>query len=226
MVSEIKRSAYRFLREHKVRHLTLERLREIIRSQGYKIIRYGKAYNEENVQILIDGLGLDGYVSSYSAFTYTDERYRLVFLEDNISDKEALILLAHEEGHIYNGHFGRTAVAGSSIRDEQEANEFAQCILKPTRFGTIACFACEHKAVSVLAVFLAAAAVCAAIASPQLLSRSAAVSGTYYATPSGTKYHRSDCVVIKDKTTKKAVTENDIRKRHLQPCKLCLPELN
>ncbi len=95
MASKIKRSARKFLKEYKVQKLSFSRIAEIIRSQGYKIVRFGKAYNEKNTEILINGLSLNGYVQAYSAFTYADDKYRLVFLEDNISDNEALILLAH-----------------------------------------------------------------------------------------------------------------------------------
>ena len=51
MTNEIKKSARRFLKEYRIKKLTVDRISEIIRSQGYKIIRFGKAYNDENTEI-------------------------------------------------------------------------------------------------------------------------------------------------------------------------------
>lgn len=97
MADSIKKVARSFLREYKIKTLTVDRISEIIRSQGYKIIRFGKAYNDENTEILINGLELNGYIQAYSAFTYVDDKYRLVFLEDNLSDEETLV---HLEYHL------------------------------------------------------------------------------------------------------------------------------
>ena len=97
MSDSIIKVARRFLKEYKIKTLTVDRISEIIRSQGYKIIRFGKAYNDENTEILINGLELNGYIQAYSAFTYVDDKYRLVFLEDNLSDEETLV---HLEYHL------------------------------------------------------------------------------------------------------------------------------
>ena len=43
MADSIKKVARSFLREYKIKTLTVDRITEIIRSQGYKIIRFGKA---------------------------------------------------------------------------------------------------------------------------------------------------------------------------------------
>ena len=97
MADSIIKVARRFLKEYKIKTLTVDRISEIIRSQGYKIIRFGKAYNDEKTEILINGLELNGYIQAYSAFTYVDDKYRLVFLEDNLSDEETLV---HLEYHL------------------------------------------------------------------------------------------------------------------------------
>ena len=43
MADSIKKGARRFIKEYKIKTLTVDRITEIIRSQGYKIIRFGKA---------------------------------------------------------------------------------------------------------------------------------------------------------------------------------------
>lgn len=43
MSDSIIKVAHRFLKEYKIKTLIEDRITEIIRSQGYKIIRFGKA---------------------------------------------------------------------------------------------------------------------------------------------------------------------------------------
>ncbi|OQB13123.1 MAG: hypothetical protein BWY15_01922 [Firmicutes bacterium ADurb.Bin193] len=224
MTSKIKQAAYKFLKEYKIKKLTLERITEIIRSQGYKIIRFGKAYNEKNIEILINGLELKGYVQAYSAFTYTDDKYRLVFLEDNISEDEALILLTHEEGHIYNGHFGETVIAGKNTLDEFEANEFTHYVINPTKISKATTLVSNHKVASIIVSIFVLFAIGVSIANPSMLKHQTYY-GNYYVSPTGTRYHKEDCFYIRDKTTKGRVTKEDIEGRNLEPCKVCLPEL-
>ena len=224
MATTIKKSARRFWKEYKIKKLTVDRISEIIRSQGYKIVRFGKAYNDENTEILINGLDLSGYIQAYSAFTYTDDKYRLVFLEDNISDEEALILLTHEEGHIYNHHFGETVIAGKNTLHEFEANEFAHYVLNPTLLNKMTTFVLNHKVVSIISGILVLLIVGGCIATP-IIMKQQSYYGNYYVSPSGTRYHEEECFYIRDKETKERVTRDDIINRGLEPCKVCLPEL-
>ena len=224
MTTETKRLAHRFLKEYKVKEISLNRITEIIRSQGYKIIRFGKAYNDENIEILINGLELNGYVQACSAFTYSDDKYRLVFLEDNISDEEALILLTHEEGHIYSEHFGETVIAGQNTLDEFEANEFTHYVLHPTAINKAITFVSKNKIVSTILSIFIVLIIGGSIATPIVLKHQTYY-GNYYVSPSGTRYHKENCFYIRDKQTKKRVTKEDIENRHLEPCKVCLPEL-
>lgn len=224
MASKIKRSANRFIKEYKIKNLTVERISEIIKSQGYRIIRFGKAYNEKNIEILINGLELNGYVQAYSAFTYADDKYRLVFLEDNISDEEALILLTHEEGHIYNEHFGEAVIAGKNTIHEYEANEFAHYVLTPTfATKTTTCIS-NHKTVAIICSILILFIAGACIATPIIIKQQTYY-GNYYFSPTGTKYHEKDCFYIRDKKTKERVTKEIMKEKGLEPCKVCLPEL-
>jgi len=224
MANKIKKSARRFLKEYKIKKVTLERISEIIKSQGYKIIRFGKAYNDENTEILINGLELNNYIQAYSAFTYTDDKYRLVFLEDNISEEEALILLTHEEGHIYNKHFGETVIAGKNTLHEFEANEFSHYVLNPTFMVRFTTFISRHKAVSTISGILLLLIIGGCIATPIILKQQSYY-GNYYVSPSGTKFHEAECFYIRDKKTKERVTKDLVIERDLEPCKVCLPEL-
>ena len=224
MTTNIKKSARRFLKEYKIKELSFDRISEIIKSQGYKIIRFGKAYNDENTEILINGLGLNDYVQAYSAFTYVDNKYRLVFLEDGISEREALILLTHEEGHIYNNHFGETVIAGKNTTDEFEANEFTHYLLNPSIISKTATFVSTHKVMSAILCCFVLLTIGGSIVTPIILKQQTYY-GEYYVTPSGEKYHKAECIYIRDKVTKRRVTKDDIENKKLEPCKVCLPEL-
>ena len=224
MANKIKKSARRFLKEYRIKKLTADKISEIIKGQGYKIIRFGKAYNDENTEILINGLELNGYIQAYSAFTYTDDKYRLVFLEDNISEEEALILLAHEEGHIYNEHFSETVIAGKNTKHEFEANEFTHYVLNPTLSNKITTIIVNHKALSIISGVLVLLLIAACITTPIIL-RQQSYYGNYYVSPSGTRYHKEDCFYIRDKKTKERVTKDIVVENNLEPCKVCLPEL-
>lgn len=100
MGNEIKKKAKSFLKEYGLQNVTLESLRSAIQKQGYTIIEYNNIFNDENVAALIDALGLEYFCERSKGFTYADTKRRLVFLHEDLSEKEKMMILAHEEGHI------------------------------------------------------------------------------------------------------------------------------
>lgn len=70
-----------------------------------------------------------------SAFTYQDPHLRIVFMQENLSQQEQIILLSHELGHILCRHLKCSPATGpgSSVLQEQEANEFASILLRYNR---------------------------------------------------------------------------------------------
>ena len=81
--------------------VTLDGLKRVIKSQGYTIIEFNHVSNSKDVEDLIKLLGVSKYIEQTKGFTYADEQRRLVFLHEDLSDEEKLLVLAHEEGHIY-----------------------------------------------------------------------------------------------------------------------------
>lgn len=219
-----KQTAKDFMKEFRIKALTVDRITEIIISQGFRIIRFNKVLNENNVEILINGLELQDYVNAYSAFTYVDERYRLLFLEENLSDDEILILLVHEEGHIYNQHFERGVLAGENTKDEYEANEFAHYVLNPTLINKFNTYILTHKKSSIIFGVIIFIIMMSSIAIPQVIKYQSYY-GDYYVVPTGTKFHIEECFYVRDKNTKRRLTQDDIKSGLFEPCKVCLPEL-
>ena len=116
------------MKEYGLQNVTLENLRSAIQKQGYTIVEYNNIFNGENVAALIDALGLENFCEGSKGFTYADTKRRLVFLHEDLSDKEKLMILAHEEGHIYCNHLTSTPVLGRDVIEEHEANEFAHLL--------------------------------------------------------------------------------------------------
>ena len=90
MGNEIKKKAKSFLKEYGLQNVTLENLRSAIQKQGYTVVEYNNIFNDENVAALIDALGLENFCERSKGFTYADTKRRLVFLHEDLSDKEKL----------------------------------------------------------------------------------------------------------------------------------------
>ena len=154
MDNEIKKKAKSFLKEYGLQNVTLENLRAAIQKQGYTIVEYNNIFNDENVAALIDALGLENFCERSKGFTYADTKRRLVFLHEDLSDKEKLMILAHEEGHIYCNHLTSTPVLGRDVVEEHEANEFAHYLLNQGFGQRIIRFIQTHR-VGAIAVAIA-----------------------------------------------------------------------
>ena len=63
-------------------------------------------------------------------FTYFSDKHRLVFINENLNEDEKTVVLAHEQGHIWNGHFSSKSVIGHDVMQEYQANEFEHYLLK------------------------------------------------------------------------------------------------
>lgn len=225
MENDAKQKAKSFIRKYRIKdNLTTGKIKEIIQSQGYTIVSFSKTFNDENTELLINKLNLKNYIISYSAFVYHDDTYRLVFIEENLSDDEKLILLTHEEGHIFCNHLGKNVIAGKTIIDEHEANEFAHYILYPSVITKMRSVICKHKATSIIISALLVIGIACSITVP-LVYRNSLYYGEYYVTPSGEKFHKPSCYYVKDKKNIRRLTKEEIENNTYAPCKVCLPEL-
>lgn len=223
MANCIQESANKFRSDYRLTQISSQRIEDIIKSQGYKVVRYNKSYNNENIEILINNLELNEYAQAYCAFTYSDDKYRIVFIEDGLSEEETLILLLHEEGHIYNEHFGETIIAGKNIKDEYEADEFAHYILNPTKRQKIKQAITHHKVLTTVIIISIVMAISASIITPIIINESK-YNEEYYVSPSGHKFHKKECFYIRDKSTKRRITKEEIENGDYEPCKVCLPD--
>lgn len=225
MNNYIKAKSKAFLKEYKLNKITLHDLKQVVVSQGYIIVEFNHVINDDDVATLIDALGLDDLIRKSKGFTYADRQRRLVFLHEDLSDNEKLLVLAHEEGHIYCGHIASVPVIGRDVIEEHEANEFAHYILKPSSFRKAASFVKTHKKIlSVIAVILVVSLLSLLIVATVNKERS--YFGEYYLTSTGNKYHEEECIFVKDKTNVRRMTVEEFETGDYEPCGICLPPSN
>lgn len=132
MTSEWK-LAIEFVKKYNLDVINAFAMRETLKSQGYSIVEFSHASNPKNVDALLTNLKLCEYASSVDAFTYADDKLRIVFILENLSEEEQLILLSHEEGHIFSGNITSVHISGDNVKAENQANEFAHYILQMSR---------------------------------------------------------------------------------------------
>ena len=222
MNNDIKAAARKFLNEYKLNEVTLVNLKQIINSQGYTIIEFNNIFNDENVTQLIESLGLDEQVEKSKGFTYADSKRRLVFLNEDLSDAEKLLVLAHEEGHIYCNHLSSVPIIGRDVVEEHEANEFTHYILNNSisqKVGFVV--KTRKKAIAIVAVILIL--VIAGVAIFSAIRKEQSYYGEYYLTSTGNKYHEEECIFVKDKTNVRRLTIEEFESGEYEPCGICLP---
>ena len=225
MKNNAKTKAKKFLSEYKINKLTLEDLCRIIKLQGYTIVEYNQIFNDENVAKLIDALGVQEAVDKSRGFTYADNQRRLVFLHEDLSDAEKLLVLAHEEGHIYCGHLSSAPIIGKDVVEEHEAGEFTHYILNRSIAERIGGFVKKNKKIcGVVAIILAVIIVASLIFG--FVKDQQSYYGEYYITASGNKYHEEMCIFVKDKTNTHRMTIEEYESGDYQPCGICLPHSN
>jgi len=223
-ISDVKKKAGRFLTHYLKQPLSLDSLSEVISRQGYTIIEFNHIYNDESVTTVITELKLSDVVEKEKGFIYVDRNHRLVFLHEDMSEDEKLMVLAHEEGHIFCEHFGHSPIIGKDVSEEYEANEFAHYILNPPIQYRIYITMIQHKKLYVaIAVLLVLFAI--TIASWSQITKEESYYGEFYITSTGNKYHERDCIFVKDKTNISRLTKEEFDSGEYEPCQICLPQI-
>ena len=196
-------------------------LRRAAERYGYTVVPFGAFDEESPTAELMRQLQLRGYAAAHRGFTYADAHFRLIFVQGELAERERMIVLAHELGHIACGHLERAGIVGSDVTEEFEANEFAQKLLHPPASAAAAAWLrANGRAVGAAVLALA---LCAALLSAYR-TRVTPPMETYYVTSAGTHYHRKDCIVIQGKTNVRELTVKERASGGYAPCGVCLPD--
>lgn len=133
-----------------------------------------------------------------------------------MNDEEALIVLAHEEGHIWHNHIVSESVFGSDIKQEFEANEFAHYLLS---------YADNEKRMRIRYAFYGLVVIACFISIGLLINgnhNKKVYTENYYRTESGTKYHIEGCVYLKNKKEVKKLSKEEFESGNYEPCAVCI----
>jgi len=223
MENEAKRKAKKLLLQYGISKLTLDNLLFIIESQGYEVIEYSQTDLTTSAWMVIKNLNLHSYANSGKAFAYQNGRTKLLFICEELSADEKLYALAHEEGHILCGHLTTGVCDGNLVEQEYMANEVAHYLINPPLYLKAWILLLEHKKVAV-AVLSVIGILAIVLMLAMLIYQKSSYYGHYYVTENGTKYHEEDCMIIKDKTNTRRLTEEDYASGEYEPCQVCLPD--
>lgn len=210
-----------FLKQFDLREITLESLSDAIRKQGYTIVEFNQISNNENVTALLSALGLQELSRRAKGFTYADSKRRLVFIHEALSDDEKLMVMAHEEGHIFCEHFTSAPILGRDVVEEHEANEFAHYILHQSAWKRIGYMVKSHSKASVATVLIIALMVVGSIVGYKMYCENTYY-GEYYITSTGNKYHDKDCGYVKGKDGTERLTIAQYESGEYKPCGKCI----
>lgn len=153
----IKRKVREFRKKFDLKTVDYKGIRNALEKSGYSLIEFNNVYNDKNVASLIDALNLTEYVRTTKCFTYADTNYRLIFVHEDLSESEKLLVLSHEAAHVALGHMSSRPIIGNAIREEYEANEFSHYLLNRSIGDKLY----DHKKLIIL--FVAAALIAAAV---------------------------------------------------------------
>ena len=222
MTKEIKKKADLFIKEHNIENLSYEKLKRAANDIGYTIIEFNSISNDKTVEIIIKNLRLEDIIIRSRGFTYTDSNNRLVFINEDLSEKEKIIILVHELGHIVCKHFSASPIIGNDVNEEYEANEFAHYILNQSVYIKIKQFFINHKKlwICIIAVVILSAATFSTI---KIVKKELSYYGDFYITTTGSKYHKKDCIFVKEKNNVERLTKEQFSTSEYSPCEMCLP---
>lgn len=223
MTENIKKETNRFIKQYSIKQLSFTVLKDVLNQQGYTLVEYNGIFNDEVVTALLQSLNLQDMVSQSRGFSYSDKNHRIVFVNEDLSDEERLMVLAHEEGHIYLNHMTSQCCIGYDVKQEHDANEFAHYLLNQNSFCKASFFLKRHKRVciSVVCVILAIAMGTTGFL---VYNRNQSYYDEFYVTSSGQKYHRKDCIFVKNKTNISRLTKEQYASSEYDPCEICLPQ--
>ncbi len=116
----VKIAAYRLKKQLK-NHISYETVREYANQKNFDVFSYSEGWE------VITDLKVVGMAQKSNSFIYVGKRVRAIFIDEG--QQESLFLLLHELGHYLLGHT-IDCQTGHSIREENEANLFAELVLK------------------------------------------------------------------------------------------------
>ena len=222
MSGGVKEKARQFVRSCPAGCTSAQAVKDALARQGYTVVPFNGVCDEAPTATILRSLRLQEYARTGKGFTYADGSYRLVFVHEDLSDREQLLVLLHEQGHILCGHMGATAIMGQDVLQEHEANEFAHHVLHPGPLFRFSQWSRRHKKALIAAV-VSILVLCIAVGTCVGLHVHKRNAETFYITNTGSKYHERDCIYVKNKSDVTAMSRQELEEQGYTPCDVCHP---
>ena len=210
---------------------SLKTLEELIQSNGFTIIEYNKYNNAQEVNELIQTLGIEDRISTENSFVYVDGNIKFVFINSNLKSSEKITLLCHELGHICDKRLDAPNHIYSKIEREAFANEFAHYLEHPSLLTKIVSRFFRRKLVYILVFVLLLLATGGIYITSNTQVKSVfsaheptSLTQSYYVTTTGIRYHEHFCKHVKYKTNTTQMTIDDAISQGYTPCLDCIGE--
>lgn len=223
MKNAIKKKATRFIRENHITNVNYMTLVEALKKYGYTVVEFSNVLNDEDVETIIQNLGLEGKTAHSRGFMYADNNYRLVFINEDLNEDEKLYVISHEIGHIVCGHFMSGTVIGRDVREEHEANEFSHYLLKRNPAQAARDAVSKHRTTVIICV-VAILAVAVFVVAGLRAYKKKSYYGDFYITATGDRYHQAECIHVKDNESVRRLTKKQFDAGEYEPCGTCLPQ--
>lgn len=227
MNKSIFRLARKFITKDLKRKLNFETVEKYLNKIGYIVLFYDESDSSE----IIQKYDLVEYSKSCNAFTINDEDIKVVFINTKLSSQDMLYAVLHEIGHILLKHLDCRTVTANRNLQEIEADAFVYEVLKYTdrRYIFLLLITC----ITMLGIFIGTVitdhaddttpqptvSTSVPTAAPTTVAENQ--SDIVYVTPSGTKYHRSDCRYVKNKNCT-TYTRVEAEQKY-SACSVCRP---
>ncbi len=107
---------------------------------------------------------------------------------------------------------------GTDVVQEHEANEFVHFVLNPSLRTRIAM---RRKPIIISISVIVLAVVI--IAFFRDFNQQKTYYGEFYITDTGHKYHKADCIFVKNKDNVRRLTQEEFDSGEFEACEMCLP---
>jgi Zn-dependent peptidase ImmA (M78 family) len=197
-------------------------LKPISNNKLMDLVNEFKPINEKDVETVIQNLDVGENALKSRGFTYVSAEYRLIFVNEDLTDEEKLLVLSHELGHIVCEHFSVVPIIGNDVKEEYEANEFAHYVLNQSTFIKGKKLFAKNKKL-VLSIITIVVLCILVFCATNIIKRKQSYYGEFYITTTGSKYHKKDCIFIKEKNNVERLTKEQFSTSEYSPCEMCLP---
>ena len=82
-------------KKYKFKNIDYDALKTVAEKEGFTVIEFNSAANDDDVQTVIKNLDLSKQIENSRGFTYADSQNRLVFINEDLTAEEKLMVISH-----------------------------------------------------------------------------------------------------------------------------------